>query len=213
MCVECAPMSKQCVECGEDYCAHCAKHPTSASACGFCDNFICFDCVDNREEVEEYGMAFVGDLDDAGGHCHMCGAAVCGQCSMRPDCCKTRVYCPDCKCPDANGPTGPFPLPVRNEAAKRLGLPRPIRCIGCDEAVCSDCVDGHFHKLSLAPPFGISKCSHCGQEACGRHIKCEMDDCRGCGMLACEACMEDGDPSEGLCGRCVGRAECELCEE
>ena len=235
MCVECVPKSKKCVECGQDYCAQCAKHPMLATACGFCDAFVCSNCVEFGHGAHEYdpdepeNVLITADPNEVGGSCHGCDVTVCAKCCMRPDCCGgERVYCPDCKCPDANVLTGPFPqLPVRNEAAKRLGLPHPIRCLMCNEAVCSDCCE-------------IEKCSHCGQEQCGRagirrihyitgekiidanhtahrvaskYINCEMDRCQKCSMLVCAECMEDGDPDVSLCGRCVGRAECELCEE
>ena len=138
MCVECVPKSKKCVERGQDHRAQCAKHPMLATACGFLRRLLSapigvefghgaheYD-PDEPENVPHHRRSQRGGrlLPRVRRH-RLC------QCCMRPDCCgDERVYCPDCKCPDANGPTGPFPqLPVRNEAAKRLGLPHPIRCL------------------------------------------------------------------------------------
>ena len=80
-----APKAKQCVECGQDYCAQCAKHPMLATACGFCDAFVCSNCVEFGHGAHEYdpdepeNIPTTADPNEMGGSCHGCGCLLGGR--------------------------------------------------------------------------------------------------------------------------------------
>ena len=97
-------------------------------------------------------------------------------------------------------------------------VPKSKKCVECDQDYCAQCAK---HPM-LATACGfcnaftgekIIDANHTSHLLASNYINCEMDRCQKCEMLVCAECMEDGDPDVSLCGRCVGRAECELCEE
>ena len=191
MCSDCYRESQKCSTCDGEWCAGCAGTASEivARTCSTCGKYECRHCV-----------------QEDSGKCHGCGAVVCKGCSMTVECCE-RIYCSDCaaKTPDSVsdpglkavddfrgfqvdpiciGPSaGTGAAPVRNEAAKRLGLPRPIWCNECEKMVCADCV-------------GFSTCDLCGVETCNARF-CALKQCDFCGQKVCREC--DSQAQDGFC--------------
>lgn len=189
-----------CPRCESRYCSGCLDAANvSICECRSCKSRLCSNC-----DLMEYSCTRCeryfhteNDYEDycrgCAPSCAGCDVMLCGDCGRH--CAGNgcdKYYCDDCV-PAMRYGKYEEEAPVRWAAMERLDLPRPKRCMECEDMFCPDCWDC---------PTLMPKCAACNLEMCNACAKREEDDCADadvcdtscpdCGAYICMRCPLDG---------------------
>ena len=196
----------KCGGCGKSVCSDCDVY---AAGQGRHDTPGC-KCALTRTAAGWHSDELAGFLPNANAmcpgcapchptRCAGCDAQICEACSERCKRCNgcdrtDKAYCADCSPPAADSHDDEDPLgrgpafePVRYEAARRLGLPAPLRCDFCAELNCPECQEHHPGLMMCLPGDTESRamltCDVCSRTSCAQCS--QVVSCECCGGTVC----------------------------